>query len=228
MKLTHPGRATPANRLAVLLLTACHVLVRRRLLRVLLRRDSASFASRWPGKLLVAAVLVAVPVAMVVTSLGGGRYGRYFDDSWKALLMLIVLAASYVASRRLVLTMVIGAVTVGVVSWALSPDLAVTRNGDAEVLARIDQQGQRGWLAGNHAVAVAEIDLKAGQPVRLAGIGANDTTPMEVGSMTKAMTGLVIADAMSRGEVRMDVPVATYLPRLEGSPAGTVTLQELV
>jgi CubicO group peptidase (beta-lactamase class C family) len=26
----------------------------------------------------------------------------------------------------------------------------------------------------------------------------------------------------------MDVPVATYLPRLEGSPAGTVTLQELV
>ena len=46
--------------------------------------------------------------------------------------------------------------------------------------------------------------------------------------MTKAMTGLVIADAVRRGEVRMDAPVATYLPQLEGSPAGTATLQELV
>jgi CubicO group peptidase (beta-lactamase class C family) len=51
---------------------------------------------------------------------------------------------------------------------------------------------------------------------------------MEVGSVTKAMTGLVIADAVSRGEVRMDVPVSTYLPQLTGSPAGTVTLHELV
>ena len=64
--------------------------------------------------------------------------------------------------------------------------------------------------------------------MRLAGIGADDTTLMEVGSMTKAMTGLVIADAVRRGEVRMDAPVATYLPQLEGSPAGTATLQELV
>ena len=124
--------------------------------------------------------------------------------------------------------MLIGAVTVAVVSWVLSPDLAVARNGDPTVLAHIDQQAQKGWLASNHAVAVAEIDLEAGQPVRLAGIGADDTTPMEVGSMTKAMTGLVIADAVRRGEVRMDAPVATYLPQLEGSPAGTATLQELV
>ena len=40
--------------------------------------------------------------------------------------------------------------------------------------------------------------------------------------MTKAMTGLVIADAVSRGEIRMDAPVATYLPQLGGSPAGAV------
>ena len=83
-------------------------------------------------------------------------------------------------------------------------------------------------LTGNHAVAVAEVDLNAAQPVRLAGIGADDTTPMEVGSMTKAMTGLVIADAVRRGEIRMDAPVATYLPQLKGSPAGTATMHELV
>ncbi len=46
--------------------------------------------------------------------------------------------------------------------------------------------------------------------------------------MTKAMTGLVIADAVRRGEIRMDAPVSTYLPQLKGSPAGTVTMHELV
>ena len=46
--------------------------------------------------------------------------------------------------------------------------------------------------------------------------------------MTKAMTGLVIADAVSRGEIRMDAPVATYLPQLDGSPAGAATIHELV
>jgi CubicO group peptidase (beta-lactamase class C family) len=214
--------------LGALLLTAFHILVQRRPWRVLLLRDTASFAGGWAGKLLVAAVLVAVPVAMVMVSVGGGRYGRYEDDSWKALLMLVVLAGSYAASRRLILTVFIGALTVAVVSWVLSPDLAVARTGDHTVLAHIDQQARKGWLTGNHAVAVAEIDLGAAQPVRLAGIGADDTTPMEVGSMTKAMTGLVIADAVARGEVRMDAPVATYLPQLDGSQAGTVTLQELV
>ena len=85
-----------------------------------------------------------------------------------------------------------------------------------------------GMLNGFHDIAVAEIDLDAADPVQLAGVGATATTPMEVGSVTKAMTGLVIADAVSRGEVRMDVPVSTYLPQLTGSPAGTVTLHELV
>ena len=42
--------------------------------------------------------------------------------------------------------------------------------------------------------------------------------------MTKAMTGLVIADAVRRGEIRMDAPVAIYLPQLKGSPAGTATM----
>ena len=213
--------------LGVVLLAAFQTLVRRRPLRSLLVRDTSSFAHGWAGKLLVAAVLVVIPTIMVLASVGGGRYGRYEDDSWKALLMLVVLAGSYLASRRLVLTVVIGVVTVAVVSWVLSPDLAGTRNGDPTVLAHIDRQAQMGWLASSHAVAVAEIDLEATQPVRLAGIGADGTTPMEVGSMTKAMTGLVIADAVHRGEVRMDAPVATYLPQLDGSAAGAVTLQEL-
>jgi hypothetical protein len=58
--------------LGALLLTAFHILVQRRPWRVLLLRDTASFAGGWAGKLLVAAVLVAVPVAMVMVSVGGG------------------------------------------------------------------------------------------------------------------------------------------------------------
>ncbi|TCO16621.1 CubicO group peptidase (beta-lactamase class C family) [Kribbella steppae] len=210
-----PGRPAPGSRILAV--------VRR-----LLVRDTASFAHGWAGKVLVAAVLIGIPATMVLLTVIGGRYGRYAEDSWKALLMLVVLAGSYLASRRLLLTVLIGALTVAVVSWVLSPNLADTRDGDPTVLAHLDHQAGRGMLAGYHDVAVAEIDLNAAQPVRLAGIGADDTTPMEIGSMTKAMTGLVIADAVRRGEIRMDAAVSTYLPQLAGSSAGTATMHELV
>ena len=193
-----------------------------------LARDSAWFASRWPGKLLVIAVLVAIPASMLLFSVAGVRYGHYEDDSWKALLMLVALAGSYLATRRLLPTVFIGAATVAIASWVLAPDLADARNGDPSVLAHLDHQGSRGVLTGFHDVAVAEVDLASNHPVRLAGIGADEDTPMEVGSMTKAMTGLVIADAVRRGEIRMEAPVSTYLPQLKGSPAGNATMQELV
>lgn len=214
--------------LGVLLLAAFQTLVLRRPVRSLLVRDTTSLAQRWAGKLLVAAVLMGIPASMVLLSVSGGRYGRYEDDSWKALLMLLALATTYLASRRLVLTVLIGAVTVLVVSAALSPNLATDRNGDTTVLAHLDQQASWGNLGGYRDVAVAEVNLDAAQPIRLGGLGADDTTPMEVGSMTKAMTGLVIADAVDRGEIRMDAPVSTYLPRLTGSPAGAATMHELV
>src|SRR4051794_17423216 len=140
--------------LGVLLLAVFQTLVRRRPLRSLLVRDTASFAHAWAGKLLIAAVLVAIPATMVLVSLSGGRYGRYADDTWKALLMLVVLAGSYFASRRLVLTVLVGAVTVAVVSWVLAPNLAEARNGDPTVLAHLDQQAGWGMLAGYHDVAV--------------------------------------------------------------------------
>ena len=214
--------------LTVPMLAAFQTLVRHRSLRSLLARDTNSFARRWPGKVLVAAVLIAIPATMVLLSVSGSRYGRYADDSWKALLMLVVLAGGYLATRRLVLTVLVGVVTVAIASWVLAPNLASTRNGDSKVLAHLDNQASMGMLAGYHNVAVAEVDLDATQPVRLAGIGADDTTPMEVGSMTKAMTGLVIADSVRRGEVRMDSAVSTYLPQLKGSPAGAATMHQLV
>ena len=73
--------------LGVPLLAAFQTLVRRRPLRTLLVRDTASFARGWAGKLLVAAVLVAIPSTMVLLSLSGPRTAGTSSDSWKALLM---------------------------------------------------------------------------------------------------------------------------------------------
>jgi CubicO group peptidase (beta-lactamase class C family) len=174
---------------------------------------------------LVAVVLVGIPTVMVLLSFSGGRY---VDDSWQALLVVVVLAGTYLASRRLVLTILMAATTLALVSGVLAPRLATDRNGDVAVLAHLDHEAGMDMLAGAHDVAVAEVDVNAPQPVRLAGIGVDHTTPMEVGSITKAMTGLVIADAVHRGEIRMDVPVSTYLSQLTGTPAGTVTMHELV
>ncbi len=209
------------------LLAAFQILVLRQPLRSLLARDTAGFARGWLGKVSVAVILITIPVAIIGSSVAGSRYGRYADDSWKALLMLALLAGTYLLWRRLLLTVFLATATVAVASWAMSPNLATDRNGDATVLAHMDQQAGWGNMTGYQDVAIAEVDLAAAQPVRLAGIGADDTTAMEVGSMTKAMTGLVIADAVSRGEIRMDAPVATYLPQLKGSPAGTATMHEL-
>ena len=52
-------------------------------------------------------------------------------------------------------------------------------------------------------------------------------TPFELGSITKTMTGMLLADAVLRGEMRHDAPVSTYLPELVGTPAGTATLDQL-
>ena len=194
-------------------------------LRTAFGRDTESFARRWPGEVLVAGVLVAIPLWMAFASV---RAGRYADDSWTALLMVMVLTVAYLVSRRLVLTVLVAGIVVAVTSWALVPHLAAVHNGDPTVLGRLDQQADMGVLAGCRNLAVAQVDLGTTQPVRLGGLGADATTPMEVGSLTKAMTGLVIADAVHRGELQMDVPISTYLPQLAGSPSGTVTMRELV
>ena len=188
-------------------------------------RTLATFARRWPGRVLAAVVLLAIPAVMLFRSLNGGTYA---DDSWTALLMTGALALAYLVSRRLIPTVLVGALVVGLTAWTLSPSLADSRIGDAAVLGSLDREAGQGMLAGFQDLAVARVDLDSAHPVRFGGLGADETTLMEVGSLTKAMTGLVIRDAVDRGELRMDIPVSTYLPQLAGSPAGTVTLNELV
>lgn len=185
-------------------------------------RDTSTFARRWPGKLLVGVVLGAIPALLLLRSIVGGSY---INDSWIAVLAAGVLIAGYAISRRLLVSVLVGALVLGVTTIGVAPRVAATPTGDGTVL---QSERAAGRLSGYRDLAVAIVDLDAPDPARFAGLGADHTTRMEIGSLTKAMTGLIIADAVERGEVSLDATVSTYLPLLEGSPAGTVTMRELV
>ncbi len=66
------------------------------------------------------------------------------------------------------------------------------------VVGVIDRTGRR-------VIAQGVRDLKTGRPV-------DGETLFEIGSVTKAFTGLLLADMVERGEVRLDDPVVKYLP----------------
>jgi CubicO group peptidase (beta-lactamase class C family) len=61
----------------------------------------------------------------------------------------------------------------------------------------------------------------------MAFIGADSGTLFEVGSVTKAMTGMLLADAVERAELSMNTPAGELLPCLAGSEVATVTMREL-
>ena len=69
--------------------------------------------------------------------------------------------------------------------------------------------------------------------VTFAGLGEEDgavptpQTRYELGSITKTFTGMLLADAVSRGEMALEDRLAQHLPELAGTPAGDVTLFEL-
>jgi CubicO group peptidase (beta-lactamase class C family) len=180
---------------------------------------------RWLRRAAAAFVLILVPVAMLFQSL---RSGHYADDSWVGILTASVLIVVFIAIRRLLPTLLVAALVVGLTVWAATPSALASPTGDSLVLAKIDQARDSGLLTRQRDIAVALVSVHGTAPARFAGLGASDATPMEIGSLTKAMTGLVIADSVSRGEIRMDEPISTYLPQMAGVPAGTVTMHELV
>ena len=198
-------------------------LVRRAPLRQLWSRDATTFARRRRGKAVVGGVLVLLVAAVVAD-----KAGTWVNDGWKALAFLVLLLVGYAVSRRLFVAVAVAVGVVSAVGVILAPGLATTRSGDPVVLGHLAQQQGIGQLDGFQDLAVAEIDVNSAKPMRLAGVGATSNTPMEVGSISKVMTGLVIADAVRRGELHMGDAVSTYLPELSGSPAGGVTMRELV
>lgn len=88
-----------------------------------------------------------------------------------------------------------------------------------ELEARIAQE----FDSERELVAVAVLD---GGDVRTAYQGADADTVFEVASITKGMTGELLAIAIERGEVAADDPLGDHLP-LGDAPVASITLAEL-
>ena len=134
--------------------------------------------------------------------------------------------------RRLVLLAVVAGLTlgglVGVVlgPHSLSPGPRVS--GDHPLAGDF-----RATLGDDLGLASVEVARLRDGKVTYAGLAPDGTapptpqTPFELGSVTKTMTGMLLADAVQRGEMRLDAPVSDYLSELTGTPAGTATLEQL-
>jgi CubicO group peptidase (beta-lactamase class C family) len=64
-----------------------------------------------------------------------------------------------------------------------------------------------------------------------AGDSINERTVFEIGSATKAFTGILLAQMIERGDVRLNDPISLYIPQSAGVPASigdSITLLQLV
>jgi CubicO group peptidase (beta-lactamase class C family) len=129
-------------------------------------------------------------------------------------------------TRRLVAAVAVLAVASGLagcmpgqVSGSMRPTASPASEGDAELLRAIRPT----FSHPDDMVAVAVVDRDG---VRTAFIGADEDTGFEIGSVTKTFTGLLLAEAVERGEVDLDDAVGEHLD-LERSPVASATLEEL-
>ena len=103
-----------------------------------------------------------------------------------------------------------------------------------------DSTGDPGLISDVRAVLASDRGLKTlsvgrirGGQATFAGLGAeggelpSPQTPYELGSITKTFTGMLLADAVQRGEMAVEDRLAKHLPELSGTPAGDVSLYEL-
>jgi CubicO group peptidase (beta-lactamase class C family) len=104
-------------------------------------------------------------------------------------------------------------------SGAAEPTASATPENDADLLSAIrptfSDQDDRA------VVAVVE-----GDDVRTAFVGAGEDTAFEIGSVSKTFIGLLLAEAVERGEVAADDRIGRYLD-LGDSPAASATFEEL-
>lgn len=83
-----------------------------------------------------------------------------------------------------------------------------------------------GHLSGHQRVAIALLD--EGSEPRVAGFGATATDEFEIGSLTKVVTGALLAEAISRGDVTLETTVAEVLgAQADGSAIADVGFAEL-
>ncbi len=135
------------------------------------------------------------------------------------------------AARRRWVVAAVAAALIGagltLVGGPHSPDLD-TRTGDPVLAA--DLTGVLRDDRGLESVSAARV--VQGETV-FAGLGGAQSpaptpdTPFELGSITKTMTGLLLADGITHGELALDATLQTYLPELAGTAVGSATLEQL-
>jgi CubicO group peptidase (beta-lactamase class C family) len=80
---------------------------------------------------------------------------------------------------------------------------------------------------GTRSLAVALIDVGVSPNTRFAFIDAEAETRFEIGSITKALTGMLLAVAIERGEISMESKISTILNNCSDSEFGSITVKEL-
>ena len=106
--------------------------------------------------------------------------------------------------------------------WLIRPrtlQLESARLGDLTLQKFIDEH----YEGPGHRLAVAVIGDNS---MTFAGRGANEHSRFEIGSISKAMTGLLLADSVRRGEVKLDQELGSLLPLGDTKAAG-VPLEDL-
>lgn len=99
-----------------------------------------------------------------------------------------------------------------------------TPTGDPDLAAALGKNASK-WST--RRVAVAYVDLNRRPNTRLAFMGCDENTAFELGSVTKALTGLLVADAVGRRELALSDQLSTLDERLF-APLGDKTLKSLV
>lgn len=126
-------------------------------------------------------------------------------------------------SRRTALLVLCLALVAGLIwAWPGPPRAAGPATGDQDLLDEI------GDLSGFRRLSIAAVELDGRRPeIRYAALGADEHTRYEAGSVTKALTGLVVADAVEREELNLDA-VAGDLLALGDGDAARATVRQLV
>ncbi|MBM7503078.1 serine hydrolase domain-containing protein [Agromyces aurantiacus] len=129
------------------------------------------------------------------------------------------MAAHRVAHRRLAL-LIAGIAGVAAMSGCLyGPPYDQLLTGDEQLL----EIAREDYTDAGDQVAMAVVD---GDEVRTAFVSADASTRFELGSATRGLTGLLLADSIERGEVSLDDTVGEYLD-LGDAPAAALTLRQL-
>ncbi len=102
------------------------------------------------------------------------------------------------------------------------PDEIATQS-DPALLARV--RDVAGGVNGRLAFAV--VDLEPEPTTRRALIGTSPDTLFEIGSITKALTGMLLAEFVERGRLSLATEVGEVAPIPSGSDLSSVTLLEL-